>query len=257
MSNEHRCLLKAVCRTAGDPDVCNNLCPHFIAMHGHSGGSGRLGAANIPKDYRLVTVSNSPVRKEQSRVYDAVDAYVKTFSRQFEEDAPRIKSLYLYSDETGTGKTTTACAILNEYLIRHYIGSLKRGLRPLDRPVYFLNFNAWQSQFNAANRQHADEEQAKDASRRYYNMFDAAKVVPLLVVDDIGVRDATQAFRADAHDLIDYRVTNRLPTIYTSNVTIDELAEVYDRRLWDRVRDMCVVLEFSGESKRGMRKEAR
>jgi len=88
-------------------------------------------------------------------------------------------------------------------------------------------------------------------------MFDAAKVVPLLVVDDIGVRDATQAFRADAHDLIDYRVTNRLPTIYTSNVTIDELAEVYDRRLWDRVRDMCVVLEFSGESKRGMRKEAR
>src|SRR5690606_40051949 len=61
----------------------------------------------------------------------------------------------------------------------------------------------------------------------------------------------TTLFRsADAHDLIDYRVTNRLPTIYTSNVTIDELAEVYDRRLWDRVRDMCLVLEFSGESKR-------
>src|SRR5690606_12785279 len=99
MSNEHRCLLKNVCRTAGDPDVCNNLCPHFIAMHGHSGRSGRVAAANIPKDYRNITVATSPIREAQPEVYTAVDAYVKTFARQFDPDAPRIKSLYLRSEE--------------------------------------------------------------------------------------------------------------------------------------------------------------
>mgnify|MGYP001207950144 FL=1 len=254
---EKICLLREVCKVAGDPSACTRLCPHYIRIHGHKGEGGRVGIAGIPRDYRNITVGNSPIRQAQPEVYRQIDAYIRTFSRQFDPNGPRIKSLYLYSDATGTGKTTTACAILNEYLIRHYVGSLQRGTNPEPRPVYFLNFNQWQSRFNAANRKHVDELQAKEASRIYYGMFDAAKAASLLVIDDIGVRDASDAFRGDAHDLIDHRVTNRMPTVYTSNVTVDELAQVYDRRLWDRVRDMTGVIRFDGESRRGMRREDR
>jgi DNA replication protein DnaC len=254
-TNAHNCILRGPCKTADDPTVCTRLCPHFIALHGASGTGGRIGAAGIPSDYRHVTVASSVARQDQSAVYAIVDAYVATFERQFSDDpTDRIKSLYLYSREPGTGKTTTAAAIANAYLIVHYIGSLQRNRRPLERPVYFLDVNEWQTLFNRFNRPRVPDHIAEPASAAYYRAMEAAMSAPFAVLDDIGVRDATDAFRGDLHAIINARVTNRLPTVYTSNVPIEELAQVFDARLADRVRDQCAVVPFVGESKRGMRK---
>ncbi|QHZ58645.1 DNA replication protein [Brevibacillus sp. NSP2.1] len=256
MTNSSSCILRGPCKTADDPAICTRLCPHFIALHGASGQGGRVAAANIPVDYRRVTVADSIVRESQPEAYRIVDAYVATFERQFDEspDAERIKSLYLFSREPGTGKTTTAAAIANAYLIAHYIGSLQRNRRPLERPVYFLDVNEWQTLFNRFNRPRVPDHIAGPASAAYYRALAIAQEVPFLVADDIGVRDATDAFRGDLHAVINHRVTNRLPTVYTSNVTIEELAQVFDERLADRVRDQCAVVPFVGESKRGIRK---
>ncbi|WNF08387.1 DNA replication protein [Brevibacillus borstelensis] len=228
-----------------------------MAVHGASGTGGRVAAASIPADYRHVTVATSVAREDQSKAYAIVDAYVATFERQFDESpqTDRIKSLYLYSAAPGTGKTTTAAAISNTYLIAHYIGSLQRNRRPLERPVYFLDVNEWQTLFNAFNRPRVPDHIAEPASAAYYRAMEAAKAAPFAVLDDIGVRDATEAFRGDLHAIVNHRVTNRLPTVYTSNVMIDELAQVFDARLADRVRDQCAVILFVGESKRGMRKQ--
>lgn len=220
-----------------------------------------MSAANIPADYRQVTVANSVARVDQAKAYVIVEAYTDTFDRMFGEitdeetgEIKRIKSLYLYSLATGTGKTTTAAAIANTYLIRHYIGSLQRNRRPLNRPVYFLDVNDWQTDFNAFNRPRVPDHIAEPASEAYYRAMEYAKTAPFVVMDDIGVRDASDAFRGDLHAVINHRVTNRMPTVYTSNVTIDELADVFDKRLADRVRDQCAVVPFVGESKRGMLK---
>ncbi|WP_025846590.1 ATP-binding protein [Brevibacillus agri] len=254
-TNANNCILRDPCRTSTDPTVCTRLCPHFIALHGASGTGGRVGAAGIPADYRQVTVASSVARADQAKAYAIVDAYVATFERQFSDDPiDRIKSLYLYSREPGTGKTTTAAAIANTYLIAHYIGSLQRNRRPLERPVYFLDVNEWQTAFNAFNRPRVPDHIAEPASAAYYRALAIAQEVPFLVADDIGVRDATDAFRGDLHAIINARVTNRLPTVYTSNVPIEELAQVFDARLADRVRDQCAVVPFVGESKRGIRK---
>lgn len=252
-TNEHRCILADVCKLAST-EACTTNCGHFIGIHGRSGSGGRIGATGTPADYRLLTIANSPARASQPKVYRAVEAYVRTFGRQFAPDADRIKSLYLYSESPGTGKTTTACAVLNEYVRRHYLGSLQRNRQPLQQPAYFLDVNEWQSLYNEFNRSHVPQDVAERAAREYYRRLTNAKQAPFAVLDDIGVRQATEGFRGDLHSVINYRTTNAMPTVYTSNLPIEEMAAVFDARLYDRMRDQCAVLHFAGESKRGKRR---
>jgi DNA replication protein DnaC len=252
-TNEKFCILNSKCNNAGVPEFCNNKCPYFVPLHGADGDGGLVYRANIPEDYRLATLDNSPVREEQPEAYRLLDKYVTTFNRQFEEGAEQIKSLYLFSPSPGTGKTYTASALANEYLIRHYLGSRLRGQNALEQPVYFLSFNRWHSLFHAFNRRNVPEHIGGPAADAYYTAHEIAKRVPFLVIDDIGVRHASDAFNMDVLDLVDARVSNRLPTVYTSNVPIDTLSNLYDDRVFDRVRDLCLPIEFKGNSKRGIR----
>jgi DNA replication protein DnaC len=266
MTNERNCILRDVCKLAGHPDKCINICRHFIALHGESGKGGRVAAANIPKDYRRVTLATSPVGQEDEqkrKIYEDLRKYVRlSFPRQFDENGERIKSLFFYSAEPGTGKTTTAAALANEYIIYHYLGSKARNRRPEQRPVFFMDFNLWQSRFNEFNQSNIPPSVGEPASEEFYRLKKIAMSVPFLVIDDIGVRGASEAFRAQVHDVINRRVTERMPTIYTSNVPIapltqggESLKRVYDPRIWDRVRDQCIVFNFDGDSKRGIRKD--
>lgn len=254
MTNDKRCILAAHCSNAGGPK-CNALCGAWIGVHGHDGRGGRAASANLPSDYARYTLANSPARTEQPNAYRNIERYAATFTRQFDADggarAERIKSLYLYSDAPGTGKTTTAAALINEYITHHYIGAVRRGLQPAERPAYFLDLNAWQTAYNLATMtDSAAELAAVQAQMRI------AASAPFCVLDDVGVRSASESFRAMLHTIVNARMMAGLPTVYTSNVLLADLATVFDRRLADRVRDMCVEVKFEGESKRGIRKSA-
>ena len=113
------------------------------------------------------------------------------------------------------------------------------------------------------------EDIAEQYSRPYYAQMEATKHAPFAVLDDIGVRQATDAFRGDLHTIINYRVANELPTVYTSNIPLInstkpadrieankpyDMLDVFDVRLLDRMRENCEVLTFVGRSKRGVRK---
>jgi DNA replication protein DnaC len=249
LTNNHanNCILASRCRLANGPN-CNRSCAHYVSLHGYSGTGGRVANANLPADYRLLTLSNSPARATQAKVYGHIDKYVATFDRQFEAGSPRIKSLYLWSESPGTGKTTTAIAVLNEWLIAHYIGSLKRNRQAVQTPAYFLDVNAFQTDYNLATMTNDEAEMAKIKAT-----IQRTQQAPFAVLDDIGVRSASEAFRSYVHAIVNYRTANAMPTIFTSNLPIEEMERVFDARLYDRMRDMCAVLHFDGTSKRGRR----
>lgn len=226
---------------------CSDLCPHRISLHGLSGDGGRIAAANVPKDYQYVTIQTSPARDGQQRIYKITEKYVETFKRT---DGSRVKSLYLWSSNPGTGKTTTASAILNQWVSVEYLTALKEGRQPEETKAYFLDVNEWQTEYNNFNRPRVPDHIAEPAAEKYYKGMEKAKKAEFAVLDDIGVRDATEGFRSDLHTVINYRATNGLPTVYTSNYGIEDMSKIFDNRMYDRIRDQCVELHFNGESQR-------
>jgi DNA replication protein DnaC len=247
MSHANNCILSSRCKIANTTQ-CNKACEHFIAMHGYSAKGGRLASANAPLDYKLLTLANSPARANQAQVYATIEKYVATFERMFDPEAPRIKSLYLVSESPGTGKTTTAIAVMNEWIIASYLGAKRRGIQVPLVPAVFLDTNAFQTDYNLATMTNDDA-----AIGSIKATIQRAQQAPFAVLDDIGVRSASEAFRSYVHAIVNYRTANGLPTIFTSNLPIEEMAVVFDARLYDRMRDMCAVLHFSGNSFRGRR----
>lgn len=222
--------------------TCPAQCQHRILLHGHNGKGGRIAAADVPDNYRGLTLTNSPARESQADIYDSLARYADTFG------GDNVKSVYLWSESPGTGKTTTAVALLHEYIARNYIAALKRGEQPAQVIAVFLDINELQTEYNLAAMTN-DE----DAMRRNGTRIKRVQQAPFAVIDDIGVRSASEAFRSYVHAVINHRVTNSLPTVYTSNLPIAEMADVFDARLYDRIRDNCGEIKFAGTSKRGRR----
>lgn len=245
MTKDKRCILTDY-RTDSCAG-CFELCSHRIALHGLTGEGGRVESAGVPRDYRYVTLGNSPAREGQAKVYATLDKYVTTFRRHM-GGGERAKSLYLWSESPGTGKTTTAVALLNAWIATEYLTALSLGKQPPPTSGLFFDVNEFQTQYNLATMASSDEDMEKISGR-----IKRAQTTEFVVMDDIGVRSASEAFRAYVHAVINYRTTNGLPTVYTSNLPIEDMAKVFDDRLYDRMRDQCAELYFVGESKRGRR----
>jgi DNA replication protein DnaC len=75
----------------------------------------------------------------------------------------------------------------------------------------------------------------------------------LLVIDDLGMEfvDKKGNFTSMLDEILAVRHGNRLRTIITANLTLEEFSERYGDRLLDRVKEDGVFYEVAGDSMRG------
>lgn len=76
--------------------------------------------------------------------------------------------------------------------------------------------------------------------------------VDLLVIDDVGTEKNTDFENSRMFLITDYRYENKKPTIFTSNLKLDELTTKYDEfgRIYSRIRGATQVLEIKGKDRR-------
>lgn len=79
--------------------------------------------------------------------------------------------------------------------------------------------------------------------------------VPLLIMDDIGAERTTEWTTERLYLIINNRVNNRLPTIYTSNYKLTDLykhygATIIAQRLTSRINATCTRIEIKGGDRR-------
>jgi DNA replication protein DnaC len=80
---------------------------------------------------------------------------------------------------------------------------------------------------------------APDSRVRYERVFDAVRTAPVLILDDLGSHSGTPWAQEKLFQLFNYRYNAKLPTVITSNLTLDD----HDARLRSRMLDptLCTL----------------
>lgn len=130
------------------------------------------------------------------------------------------QGLYLCGP-VATGKTHLAIAVLKEHLAKGYGGMFIRAVDFLQR-------------LRPPNND--------------YSLLDRARETSLLVFDDLGMQSDTQWTFEKITDVIDYRNANLLPTIITSNLTLELMDEggLEYQRIASRIQEGCEILLIKG-----------
>lgn len=73
---------------------------------------------------------------------------------------------------------------------------------------------------------------------------------PFLVLDDLGAEKVSDYTRQTLYLIINQRYGNEMPTIITSNLTLDEVGGIYGDRLASRIAGMGPELALAGKDRR-------
>lgn len=189
----------------------------------------------IPKEIRKASFKNmdlnDPHRSEAiMKALDFVDRY---------EKGEPIKGLYFYG-KFGVGKTYLLGALANELAVKKNISSLI-----VYAPEFFREM----------------KQSIKDNSLQ--EKIDVVKEAPILMLDDIGAESMSSWIRDDVLGVIlQYRMMEKLPTIYTSNKTLEELEEHFKvsmqgdfeelkaKRIMERIRHLTTPVYIGGDNRR-------
>lgn len=142
---------------------------------------------------------------------------VLSFLLHFAEYREKGMGLYIFSNTKGSGKTMLSCILLNEISERYGINS--KFISVYD----YLDFTK------------------KKYGGAVENM-NMVKEAELLVVDDIGAQMGKEWIDSTFYELVDFRYTGRMPTIYTSNLPFERLN--MDERTIDRMERNTVLLNL-------------
>lgn len=173
-------------------------------------------SAELPELLREMTFEGFDRRGQavEAKAMDSLDHAYK-LAREFAEE-PHLWLVLL--GPTGCGKTHLAAAVANRLLAR-------------GKPVYFVVVPDLLDHLRSAY--------GPDSKVPYDQLFETIRSAPLLILDDLGSHSSTPWAREKLYQLINHRYNHRLPTVITTNFSMDELDQS-DERLASRLADVKV-----------------
>ncbi len=148
-------------------------------------------------------------------------------------------NLYIFSNNTGNGKSSWALRLLNSYFEAIWYKSdiTCKGLF-INVPKFLISLRDNISQKNDYI-QHIKE-----------NVLSA----DVVIWDDIATKGFTTFEMENIYNIVNNRMDEGKSNFYTSNLAGKELQEAMGDRLYSRVMNASEVLEFVGADKRGLNK---
>lgn len=218
-------------------------------------------------------VTNIPLRHKDCGFtnYKTSEENIKQYNSCFNWDG---KKSIILTGKTGTGKTHLAIAMLRNYpmvelpeeianeekirlekdienkRVRYFSDG---SLVPSDHSQKILDSGIWKYRpanclFVSIVEMFVEINNAamNDGSKMYLLQKYSSPKFDCICFDDLGAEKLTDAKRENLYYIIDARYRNILPTIVTSNFTINEISEV-EPRIASRFAEMGQILQFNGK----------
>lgn len=217
-----KCFAESYCKK--DRSECSELCGGYRVLR------ALYSLSRLPVRYQY----NIPLKPEPEDVkaFEALNG----FKEHIVENVAEGNGLYIWGKSTGSGKTSWACKIMSYYFRKIAFNS---GLENEGLYIFLPTF--LEDLRNSYDNPDPDFEQ----------VLDMLKKCKLLIIDDIGAERVTEWVRERLVSIINTRVGAGLSTIYTSNLSPEELKEGLGDRISSRVLGSSVVVEITGADRRG------
>ncbi len=212
--------------------LLNAECSGFVMLE------QALRLSRIPKEYRNANLRNFKFDDDNKQHQKKINSFLERPLAAVEKGF----NLALIHTNKGTGKTYTACAIMNEFI---YKGCMNPEIFDFENPLaLYIKFNTWA---NKNRDRYRDDAMYEESLRDMEQM----REVPLLVLDDIGSGRITPVIRDLLYDVIDIGRKNR-SLLYTSNFVDSVLHQdaYLGGIIVSRMMYNTVLIDLGGRDKR-------
>lgn len=220
--NKEKCWYKEKCNNYST-NKCNYNCIRYMEMH------YLINTSNIPNgnQFKNKLIPNK-IDLDSFKKLDGIKKDIVDFVNTG-------KSLYIYSQNFGNGKTTWSIKLMQNYFNKIWIGNgfKQRGLF-IHVPTFLTKFK------EVINKK--DEE--------FEEMKKQLLEVDLVIWDDIATGKLTEFDHTNLLTYIDQRKLNGKSNIYTGNLDSDELIYSIGNRLKSRIWNDSIVIELKGNDRR-------
>lgn len=216
-----KCVFYEVCQ---NKEYCSEDCLRYAEMHyllEHSG---------LPHNLQGKTIL-SPEQVD----YDAF-CKLADIKNNIVDFVQQGKNLYLYSENTGNGKSSWLAKCLKAYFNQVWAGN---GFR---QRGYFLHLPTFLIELKENIRTPNDE---------LLELKDFLKEIDLLCIDDIAASTLSEYEHNYLLYIIDYRVSCGKSTLYSSNLNEQNLLLYLGTRLKSRVFNNSQIIHLQGQDRRG------
>lgn len=178
--------------------------------------------SGIPKRYTDASIADlkDPMRK-----------IVSEYCSNFSTISKNGWGFFIWGD-VGVGKTHTASVIGNTLIETCLI------------PVLFTSIGDLSSRVRLGI-------QEKDSGERLWHK---AQTADFLILDDFGTERSTDWVKENVYLTINARYESKLPTVITSNQSLEDISKTYSPQISSRIREANKILFFAGEDLRKSKK---
>lgn len=181
----------------------------------------------MDEKFKRCTFETWDHNRGSEKVFNICTKYAENFKSAKEQNL----GLMLYG-EPGNGKTHAVSCVANNLMFRGF-------------PVICVSIEKLLERIRATYNTYGKEGES--------TVLNSLANADLLIIDDLGTEQKTEWSAAKIYNIIDSRYRNGLPTIITTNINLKDLEEMYHKRTYDRLMEMCTPVMNDGKSIRVQR----
>lgn len=224
---------------------CSSTCPLYNEIAYQTKLSG------IPDEYVGKTIETLPPTWEfvfPKAMWDnekkaMVDLDIRNVAKVFEKRKPN-NGLFLSSEMSGNGKTSTACALAQSWIVARCLRAYRLG-EPIGQLVTFVNTVELLDTIKAGFNDETMRAKADAMIRRIEKS-------EMVVLDDVGSERPSEFVAERFYSIIDgiWRRKSTQTLVATSNKTLDAIEITLGPRVRSRIDGLTITLRFQGGDRR-------